>query len=96
MGEMADYYLDRMLDDDILAAMAESAYQDMIWTMQDGTQVFVHDMTDSHIRACIRLLQRRGYTGHLIYMRLKEELMIRKAKPWSVTVNGKTYSEEEV
>lgn len=58
---------------DLVADYAYEMYNDMragIWTMRDGTEIAVTDMTTSHIRNCMRMVG----TKHEWYRVFAEEL----------------------
>lgn len=63
MGEMAEYYINRMQEgfDPVTGKITlyQRVYYKYMWTMKNGERIAVKDMTTSHIQNCINLLKRR-------------------------------------
>lgn len=52
--------------------------KDRLWRCRDGRVLKISDMTDSHIRNCIQMIQRSGFRWRVRYLdRLEIELIIR-------------------
>ncbi len=54
MGEMADYYLEDLIDD-----------QRLVWVTRDGRMLKIAEMENSHLENTIKYLESRGYASAL-------------------------------
>lgn len=67
MGEMADDLLDRMMFEwdaleEAIAHQCRRGADTRVWTMGNGQTILLEDMTDSHLRRTIAMLQ-ENYGG---------------------------------
>ena len=79
MGEMADYYRDLNIDEEILRAECYegNSYYNMIWTNKDGKKFLIRKMGDSHIQNLERFMRKHNNTENIRYERVLEELQKR-------------------
>lgn len=58
MSYGAEVAMEMEIDRQIMYARAEQLAREGRWTMRDGTEIHVTDMSNSHIENCIRMLKR--------------------------------------
>lgn len=72
---MADDYMAEL---DTVYGRVESMMRRGIWTMRDGTEIDIREMTDSHIKNCIRMLsEKESEFAEMWVWRFAEELKFR-------------------
>lgn len=59
MGEIADYYIDKMLDDRSYPKVYNTPKKKATWTTSTGVVYEPHNMDDSHLMNCIHICERR-------------------------------------
>ena len=57
MGEMADYYYDRMYDEDL---EFEDLFERNIWVTKDFEEIHLKEMIMTHIQNSIKYIERGG------------------------------------
>jgi hypothetical protein len=82
MGEMADYFIDRMINGgfEVKGKRKRDLWEDMTWTTKSGERILIREMTDFHLENSRKMLERKGYSREPEYLRIVEEIEKRKEK----------------
>lgn len=101
MGDFADDLMMRGLDAELRWEHHNDHYNDihytcllkeylkgkLLWCKKDGDNVFIQDMTDSHLQNSIHWIDKMGRNQTTSILEMKDILLIEKNKRKSLTLN---------
>jgi hypothetical protein len=79
MGEMADYFLDKMLQNALEPKIRTDQWEDMVWVTKNNGPILIRRMTDFHLKNSIKMLEKTMQTNIPEYSRMVEEVKKRES-----------------